>query len=400
MGREHHDDRIGPLALPDDLANLASAIPSVHAGHLPVHINKRIGKHPLRLSLPNPDHFHGLRTTRGQINRPAPGTHHLLRQLASHRVVVHHQNRARCQSRRRPGNQLRRNVQHHRQGQHKRKGAALVQRTGDLDVPAHQFDQHFADRQPQARATKAAGCRRFSLGEACEHMGLLFRSDPDAGIFDRKLNGDPIRGCLQPAQNHHHLAMRGELDGVTAQVDQNLLQPHGIAQQHVGQGGINIKQNLNVFAAHIRGQHHRQMAQQMVQTKRQFFQAHFVGIGFREVENIVKQAQKRLGRALCLIGIVALAQVQFGGLQETEHAENRVHGGPDFVAHIGQKLTLCNVGGFSGIPRCRKFVLQVRTNGERDRNGQPDIEQNGPHIRRNEQGAGGRPVVHNRHAIE
>ncbi len=57
-----------------------------------------------------------------------------------------------------------------------------------------------------------------------------------------------LPGCFFELHAHDDLALLGELDGVADEVDENLPQTHGIADQVVGHVGRNVAQQLQTGA--------------------------------------------------------------------------------------------------------------------------------------------------------
>ena len=77
-------------------------------------------------------------------------------------------------------------------------------------------------------------------------------------------------------------------------------------------------------------------------------QGEFAGLDFGEVQNIVEDPQQRLcgrpgqGQVFPLLG------GEVGVQQKVRHAQDAVHGRADFVAHVGEELTLGTIGRFCG----------------------------------------------------
>ena len=82
----------------------------------------------------------------------------------------------------------------------------------------------------------------------------------------------------------------------------------------------------------------------MAQIEVNRFQAEFARFDFRKVENVVDDAEQSVSALLDRLSLVALFGGQLCVEQEVGHAVNAVHGGADFVAHIGQKLALGPIG--------------------------------------------------------
>jgi hypothetical protein len=79
---------------------------------------------------------------------------------------------------------------------------------------------------PSPVSAVAARGERIGLGELLEQFRLLFCREADAAIRDRKL--DPVASIRHLAHSERHLAFFRELAGIAQQVEQNLLEPHGV----------------------------------------------------------------------------------------------------------------------------------------------------------------------------
>ena len=72
----------------------------------------------------------------------------------------------------------------------------------------------------------------------------------------------------------------------------------------------------------------------------------FAGFDFGEVQDVVDDAQQVLAGGLDFAQVIELLRAEFGFEHQVGHAQHRVHGGADFVAHVGQKVGFGAVGGF------------------------------------------------------
>ena len=148
-----------------------------------------------------------------------------------------------------------------------------------------------------------------------------------------------------------HLALRRELDGVAPQVDEHLLKPQRVANEHLGDGVVNVKQQLQLLGLGVAGVNDGQVANQLVKAERLGVKLHLAGFNLGKIEDVVQDAQQALGGTFALFGIVFLPRRQRRGLQQVKHAQNGIHGGPDFVAHVGHKLALGARCGFGILTR-------------------------------------------------
>ena len=70
-----------------------------------------------------------------------------------------------------------------------------------------------------------------------------------------------------------------------------------------------------------------------------------------------------LGRLLHFLHVVALPGCHFGFEHQVAHADDGVHGGADFVAHVGQKIGFharCRLGLHLGLLQGRLLALERR----------------------------------------
>ena len=67
------------------------------------------------------------------------------------------------------------------------------------------------------------------------------------------------------------------------------------------------------------------------------------------VEDIVEDRKQVVGAAADSLGTLAQARVELTVQDQSDHSQDAVHGGSDFVAHIGQEVALGAVGGIGRI---------------------------------------------------
>ncbi len=83
-----------------------------------------------------------------------------------------------------------------------------------------------------------------------------------------------------------------ELDGIAAEVDEDLLQPQGIANQLRWNRRVNVVQHFNGLVANAGRQHHGQFAQEAIDVKGVNVKFHLARVDFGQVQNVVQQAQQ------------------------------------------------------------------------------------------------------------
>src|SRR5437763_1620602 len=101
------------------------------------------------------------------------------------------------------------------------------------DTSCHQLYQPRTDGQTEARTPKLAGSGAIRLLEGLEDCRQLIFRHTDPGITHRKMERDAT-GILRINFNRNaNLTARGELDGISHQVCQNLAQTSGVPDQQL-----------------------------------------------------------------------------------------------------------------------------------------------------------------------
>ena len=350
MGRDHDQQR--RLEDLSAVTDLLAGLPAVQARHLPVDENGIEGGTVFLQT------DQGRRAAVGQGHLPAQPSGHASHQVARERVVVDHQHAqgdGLAQAQRRPfatalfaavfiamfvavfipDRQLDLEVE----------AAAAALRAVQPQPAAHQAHQALADRQAQPGAAEAARGRGLGLREAAEDALLILGRDADARIAHRHLQRHRFGATLHHLHRDHHLALRGELDRVAAQIDQHLLQAQRVADQHRRQLRVDVEQHLDLLARGAGRQDHGEVAQQLIGSEGVQVQRHLAGLDLGEIQDVVQQTQQRTRGALGLAGVIGLPHRQFSFLQQRQHAQDGIHRRADLVAHVGQELTF-RIGRF------------------------------------------------------
>ena len=157
---------------------------------------------------------------------------------------------------------------------------------------------------------------------------------------------------------HDHLALVGELDGVTHQVEEHLPQPAGVADQGVGHVRLHLVDQLQPLLVGPHGQGAQGVPDRRPQGEVGGDQLQLAGLDLGEVEQVVDDAQQAIGRRLDRLQALPLVLVQGRVEHELGHAEDGVHGGADLVADVGQELVLGPVGRLRRLLRLAQLPLQ------------------------------------------
>ena len=93
--------------------------------------------------------------------------------------------------------------------------------------------------------------------------------------------------------------------------------------------------------------------------QRFFIDRHLARLNAREVENVVDNVQQRLGRTHYQRQVFPLVWIQRRVQAELGHAEDPVHRGTDFVAHVGEERAFRLVGLLSDFRRLNGEKLSL-----------------------------------------
>ena len=84
------------------------------------------------------------------------------------------------------------------------------------------------------------------------------------------------------------------------------------------------------------------------QVKIEYLKVEFSRLYLRKIEDLVDHSEKGIAAVANDFSILALFRGQLSVQQEPGHADHSVHGCPDLVAHVGEKLAFGLVGVVGG----------------------------------------------------
>src|SRR5512139_1593642 len=123
---------------------------------------------------------------------------------------------------------------HSLQGEREGEKAAAALPVAKADGAPHEFNQPFADGQPQSAAAILTLERVVHLAEALEEQGLLVFRDADAGVGHGELESISSR-----TDGQLDSSLVGKLQGIAKEIDQHLLESTLIGDDDGGQFGCN-----------------------------------------------------------------------------------------------------------------------------------------------------------------
>ena len=194
---------------------------------------------------------------------------------------------------------------------------------------------------PYLRVVELSAC-----ANASKISSLLVGRDADAGVADGEVQRAPRRRLrLRSSTCDDDLALLGELDGVADQVDEDLPQPAGVADQRVGHVGRRRGRPAPAPSAW------RRRASVCMVSPRLSRRSKSIGSSSSLPASILEKSRMSLitvssasADVLTMLQVLALLGGEVGVERQLGHAEDAVHRRADLVAHVGQELALGPAG--------------------------------------------------------
>ena len=209
------------------------------------------------------------------------------------------------------------------------------------------------DGQPQARATVPMHGGRLGLHERLKQavQGGRIHADAVVGDAQFQLRALPLQLHVDLAQRQVGLgaAAATELDGVAQQVGQHLAQACAVAPhlRRCAGGHIHLHPHAALLGGGGQCLCHR--PHQGTGVQRGLLQRQPAGFDFREVQDVVDDAQQGAGRIDDGVHRLGLLRLKARMRQQLAHAQHAVHRRANLVTHGGQESTLGAVGGLGRV---------------------------------------------------
>ena len=251
-----------------------------------------------------------------------------------------------------------------RQGQRDAEGGALVRCAADFDAAPHAFHQLLADDQPQPGPPVFSGRRAVGLGKRVEQTSQLLGRHAYPRIIHDKAQRCRHTRCSGRLDSQFNPAMCGEFEGISGQIGEDLGQPQGIADKPIGNLGLGADHQFDALFAGLLAEQVGDVVQYLAQAERHRLDDQLASLDFREIQNVIDDAEQGLGCAMGFFDIVAgtlgqfLAQAQLG---KTQHGIDR---GTNLVAHVCQEGALGERGSFSLIARLAQCLIGALALGD------------------------------------
>ena len=170
--------------------------------------------------------------------------------------------------------------------------------------------------------------------------------------------------CAYPGNGEFDESFFRKLYGIAQQIGKHLPQTERVANQSFGKIGRYMKKQINVFVSGSRSEQGFHLSEQCICLKIVQVQFQLASLDLGEIQNIVDNSEKQAGRVVNLIDVIFLPAIQFRSHQHLVHADNRVHGGADFMTHIGEEFAFGLAGGIRGFFGALQFFFHPLAFGD------------------------------------
>ncbi len=205
------------------------------------------------------------------------------------------------------------------------KSAAMSRFALHPDAAAHQFHQAGGYGQPQASAAVLPRSGAVGLRERLKDHAMLFRRNADAGVDDAKTQRD-LRSLERfgAVRSQRPVPALVNLMALPARLRRTWLMRSGSPIKRSGTWSSITDSKANPLSRGTQRQGPQHVPHQCSQRELHAIQSQLADFVLREVQNIVDQAQERLGRRLHQLQIFPLIALELGLERQTSHPENAV----------------------------------------------------------------------------
>src|SRR5271168_8507 len=129
--------------------------------------------------------------------------------------------------------------------------ASLAQLAGNPDITTHQLRQALGDGQPKSGSAELPGSRSARLLKRLEQPPHLLLSEADASVSDREVDKFTVLLVLLDQSLDDDLTPFRELDGVVAEVDQDLTQSQWVTLEMGRDRGVDVEDQFQTFSRRL-----------------------------------------------------------------------------------------------------------------------------------------------------
>ncbi len=232
---------------------------------------------------------------------------------------------------------------------------------GGADLAAHERSEMPVDGKSEAGPAIFARGRTIRLLEYLEQPRNLCGIDANSRILNFEPKENRRSAFLQESRSKNDRSPLRELHGIARVVEDQLREPHRIAAKRLGNRRIDVEDDfqslsLGAIADEIEDPAH----EQRIEIEIGLFERQLSGFDLGDVEDVVDDGKKMLGRIRDLAQLFLLVGTMGGAAQQISEPDNRIHRRSDLVAHIREK---CALGLRRGLGRLFGGGKLARANG-------------------------------------
>ena len=217
--------------------------------------------------------------------------------------------------------------------------------TADGDRAAHRVYDIFRDRHSQTGSLGLLHAGIVLPAKGIEYDLLVLFRHTDPRITHNEMGADAGRIPRQRFLVHTYpdgAPIRREFDGVPQQVDQHLVQAHAVAAHDFRKDLISRRVERLVFRLDLRLHDIDNAVHDLPQRHHADVERHLSALDLRYIQHVVDESEQVLARQVDLVQVfLNLFLIVRVGKRKGCHADDRVHGRADIVAHARQKFLFC-----------------------------------------------------------
>jgi len=221
-------------------------------------------------------------------------------------------------------------------------GEDVVVMAGPCSVESEQQILAAAEAVREAGATVLARGGGVGLRERLKDFALVLGGYADAGVpHGREQTHAPlIIAAAQPLDLQDDLAVVRELERVAHQVGQHLSETQGVADDDLWHRGEGVADELDLLLDDGRAEGLGHGLEHVPDAERLLLELQLVGLDFREIEDVVEDAEQRPCRGVRHADELVCPVRQAALERELVHVDDRVHRRADLVAHHREERAL------------------------------------------------------------
>src|SRR4030095_1627668 len=182
--------------------------------------------------------------------------------------------------------------------------------------------------------------------------------EDNAGVRDREADELALFVFLLHSGLDDNFPLFREFDCVVTEIDENLPEAERITLWMYRDGGSDTENELETLSGSFCRDKVADVFDSLLEIEVDVFYGQFPGFNFREVQDVVDDAEKMLSGLLNLAHVALLAWIKNSLESEMGHTDDGIHRSPNLVAHICEKFGLDFRSRFGNLLGAVQFFLR------------------------------------------